>query len=162
MKKTLAALLLFTSTWVGAGTLQVPLDKTKPFPYNEQADAKADLRAVQTAARVDGKKVLVVFGANWCPDCRGLSQELVSGETAKIVASSYHVVKINLGRWDKNLDIADIYGKPQAKGIPALVVLDQEGVLLKTMDGEALDKVREGHDADIAKFLKEQVNKKAS
>ncbi|MBB5017282.1 protein disulfide-isomerase [Chitinivorax tropicus] len=162
MKKLLASLFIAASTLAAAGTLQVPLDKTKPYPYDEQADAKADLRTAQAAARADGKKVLVVFGANWCPDCRGLSHELINGETAKIVAASYHVVKVNIGRWDKNLDIAEIYGKPQAKGIPALVVLDQEGALLKKMDGEALDKVREGHDADIAKFLREQADKKAS
>ena len=41
-------------------------------PYNETADATADLRSALAAARADRNDVLVVFGANWGPDCRAL------------------------------------------------------------------------------------------
>ena len=58
-----------------------------PWPYNEQADAAADVQHAIAAAQVDHKKVLLVFGANWCPDCRALdkamhgsSQRLIEGE----------------------------------------------------------------------------------
>jgi thiol-disulfide isomerase/thioredoxin len=41
-------------------------------PYNEQADANADVRHAIAAAKSDHKHVLLVFGANWCGDCRAL------------------------------------------------------------------------------------------
>lgn len=41
-------------------------------PYDETADAEQEIAAAVAAARGDGKRVLLVFGANWCSWCRRL------------------------------------------------------------------------------------------
>jgi hypothetical protein len=55
-------------------------------------------------------------------------------ELAAIIAKNYVVVEIDLGREDKNLDLAEKYHVPIKHGIPALAVLDPRGNLLYAMD----------------------------
>ncbi len=107
------------------------------LPYNEQADAHADIQRAIVQAKSSHKNVLLVFGANWCPDCRALSAQMAEGSLAGKVKKRYVLVKINVGNWDRNMDIAAEYGNPPKKGIPAVAVLDSQGRLLNaTMAGE--------------------------
>ena len=55
-------------------------------------------------------------------------------ELAAIIEKNYVVVDIDLGREDKNLDLAEHYHVPIKHGIPALAVLDSRGDLLYAMD----------------------------
>lgn len=108
-----------------------------PLPYDEQADAHADVRHAIEQAKSRHKKVLLVFGANWCPDCRSLSAQMQEGNLAKKIRQRYVVAKINVGNWDRNMDIANAYGNPPKKGIPAIAVLGADGRLLNaTLAGE--------------------------
>lgn len=108
--------------------------------YDEKADAHADVQAALAAAKASGKPVVVVFGANWCPDCRALDKALKNDANAALMSSSFHVVKVDVGQFDKNLDIAKAYGDPIKKGIPAAAVLSPQGeVLYATKAGEIGD-----------------------
>jgi protein disulfide-isomerase len=63
-------------------------------------------------------------------------------------------VKVNVGRFDKNLDIAKSYGVPLEKGIPAVVILsNQNQVLYATREGELADARRMG-ERGIYEFFK--------
>jgi len=55
-------------------------------------------------------------------------------ELADIIAKNFVVVEIDLGREDKNLDLAEKYHVPIKHGIPALAVLNSRGELLYAMD----------------------------
>jgi len=55
-------------------------------------------------------------------------------ELAAIIEKNYVVVDIDLGREDKNLDLAGHYHVPIKHGIPALAVLDSRGNLLYAMN----------------------------
>ena len=47
------------------------------------------------------------------------------------------VVKVDVGNWNRNLDVVKTWGNPIAKGIPAMVVVDPNGsVLYTTKAGE--------------------------
>ena len=59
----LSASLLLASSLAHAGP---------PAIYDEAADAKAAIRAALADAEKAKLPVLVVFGANWCGDCRML------------------------------------------------------------------------------------------
>lgn len=92
------------------------------LPYDEKADAKVDLSQALSQAQSDNKQVLLVFGANWCPDCRELDKAM-HGKSAALINDKFILVKVNVGNFDKNLDVAQSYGNPIKKGIPAAVVL---------------------------------------
>jgi thioredoxin 1 len=107
-----------------------------PWPYDEKADAAGDIQHAITAAQADHKNVLLVFGANWCADCRALDKAM-HGSSQRLIDSRFDVVKIDVGNFDKNLYLAKRYGNPIAKGIPALVVLGADHqVIYSTQDGE--------------------------
>jgi hypothetical protein len=54
-------------------------------------------------------------------------------ELASIIEKNFVIVHIDVGRGDKNLDLAGRYHVP-IRGIPALAVLDSQGKLLYAMD----------------------------
>jgi protein disulfide-isomerase len=102
--------------------------------YDERADAgKAISAAVAEASRA-GMRIVLVFGANWCKDCRALDAQMHKGELASLLEKSFVVVKVDVGKMDRNLDIAKNYGVPVNNGIPALAVLDAKGKLLYAQD----------------------------
>jgi len=41
-------------------------------PHDESAGAKANIASALVAAKTDKKPLLVMFGANWCGDCKML------------------------------------------------------------------------------------------
>jgi protein disulfide-isomerase len=123
-------------------------------PYNETADAKLDIKQALTQAATDQKSVIVVFGANWCGDCKMLDAAMKTGSSAPLLAKDFQIVKINVGRWDKNLDLAKSYGVPLDKGIPAVVILSPENkVLYVTKEGEVANARKMGEDG-VYEFFK--------
>lgn len=109
---------------------------TLPHPYNEQADPTRDIAAALKQAKADDKLVLLDFGANWCPDCLVLAKHFENAQVKPFLDEHFVVVKIDVGQWDKNLDVAEKYGNPIKQGIPAVVVLDADGrQLASTADG---------------------------
>ena len=123
-------------------------------PYDEHADAKADVQAALAAAAAEQRPVLLVFGANWCPDCRVLDLTMKRPAMAPVVQRAFvRVVKIDVGRYDHNMDLAARYGVPLKKGIPAVAVLSPKGVVsYATQNSELADARNMGEDGIQAFF----------
>jgi thioredoxin 1 len=129
-----------------------------PLPYDESADAKAALQGALASAQAAQRPVLVIFGANWCEDCRALDQSLKQGRNAALIGREFEVVKIDVGRFNRNLDITRAYGDPIKKGIPAAVVLSADNrVLYATRAGELAD-ARRMSETGIYDFFETVVN----
>ncbi|PHV13283.1 thioredoxin family protein [Chitinimonas sp. BJB300] len=127
MKKLIALVLMASSLTLLADAL----------PYDESANAKEEVKQALIKARKTQTPVLLVFGANWCEDCRALDRALKNDKNAALMAKSFNVVKIDVGRFDKNTDLDTVYGNPIKKGIPAVVVLaPDQRVLYATRAGE--------------------------
>lgn len=136
------ALTLGASCWAGDG------------PYGDNVDAHSLLAGLQDQARQEHKTVLVVFGANWCPDCRHLEEMLHTTE-ASALSSRVLVAKINVGEFDKNLDLARDFGVPLRKGIPAAVLIDSDAKpYFVTKAGELADARKMGAEAVVDFFQK--------
>jgi thioredoxin 1 len=132
------------------------LANAAPWPYDEKADAARDVQHAVAAAQSDHKQVLLVFGANWCPDCRALDKAM-HGSSQHLIESRFEVVKIDVGNFDKNLELAKRYGNPIAKGIPAVVVLGAaDQVIYSTRNGE-LANAGQMSEQGIFAFLSQKV-----
>jgi len=123
-------------------------------PYNESADAKLDIKQALAQAAPNKTPIIIIFGANWCPDCRVLDLAMKRGATASLLARDFKIVHVDVGQKDKNLDVAKTYGVAVDKGIPAVVIVSWSNKLLyATKDGE-LAKAREMDDKGIYEFFK--------
>jgi hypothetical protein len=122
--------------------------------YPPAEEAPSEISTALAAAAKDHKRVLLVFGGNWCYDCHVLDTTFRSKEFAPLVNANYHVIHINVGNYDANLDLAKKYEIPLEKGVPSLAILDPDGTLVVSQKkGEFESTVRIGPE-DVAEFLK--------
>lgn len=124
-------------------------------PYDDAADAKAQINSALAAASKAKVPVLLVFGANWCGDCKVLDMSFQKGAAAGLIAKHFRVVKVNVGRFDQNLDVAESHGVPLKQGIPAVAVLSHQGqVVYATRAGELSEAGKMGDKAIYDFFSK--------
>jgi thioredoxin 1 len=122
--------------------------------YPPPEEATAEISSALAAAARDHKRVILVFGGNWCYDCHVLDATFRSKEFAPLVNANFHVIHINVGNYDANLDLADKYQIPLKKGVPSLAILDPDGTLVVSQkQGEFESTVRIGPE-DVIEFLK--------
>jgi Thioredoxin-like len=125
---------------------------TQLYPPPEEAPAA--IASALTAAGRDHKRVLLVFGGNWCYDCHVLDATFRSRSIAPLVNANYHVIHVNVGNYDANLDLAKKYQIPLDKGVPSLAILDPDGKLVVSQkQGEFESTVKLGPE-DVVGFLK--------
>ena len=126
------------------GLLAAPLWAGPEYPHMgaDIFDAKADgeklIAAALDQAHRDDKRIIVLFGANWCPWCRQLHR-VFETDPAAVARLRQNFVLVYLDantRNDKKRNAAVIarYGNPVRLGIPVLVVLDREGTPLTTRE----------------------------
>jgi hypothetical protein len=122
--------------------------------YSDPREAQAELQAALTRSAKEKKRVIVVFGGNWCYDCHVLDTTFHSKDFAALVDANYVVVHINIGDDGKdNNDLAARLGIALDKGVPSLGVLDPDGkVVYAQKDGEFESTVKIGPE-DVRAFL---------
>jgi thioredoxin 1 len=111
-------------------------------PYDEAANAKEQIQAALKSAKAANKSALIVFGANWCGDCKMLDIEMHQGTLAKLVDERLVVVKVDVGRFDRNKEVTSQYGNVVKKGIPSVVMLRADGSVAYQTDGGELADAR--------------------
>jgi len=121
--------------------------------YDEATDVYADIGQGQARAAAGGRRVLVVFGANWCGDCRVLDMAMKQGRLKALIEAKFEVVKVDVGRFDRNVDLAQRYGVPLKKGIPTLAVLAADGSPSFVTTGGELANARSMGEDELVRFF---------
>ena len=135
-----------------ATKLQQPTSTSKVI-YAPGVDAHAEIKhALELAAKAH-KRVLVVFGANWCYDCHVLDLAFHRPDVAGVLRQNFEVVHVDVGEGDKNQDIMADYQVPMKRGIPAVAVLDSNGKLLYSQKGGEFERARALAPEDVLQFL---------
>lgn len=160
MRSLPAALILCfaITTSCGAFAQQSPQSPDPPFRlnprlYNPFADAKAEIAEAVKQAHEDHKRILLVFGGNWCLDCHVLDYRFHQNAIRSLVENNFHVVHVDIEQYDKNLDIAQRYGTSLKRGVPAVAVLSSDGKLLFGQKNGEFEKARELDPSVIVTFL---------
>ena len=109
---------------VSAASLQ-KLPQPLPLPYDEKADADRAVAQAKARAKKNRKLLLIDLGGNWCGDCRVLAGLMELPEVKAFVDAHYVVVMVDVGRFNKNLQIPARWGiKDRLEGVPAVLVVD--------------------------------------
>ena len=136
MRPRLARLTLFAVLGLAATAMAAPaprvgiasfaqLQTPLPYPYDEAADANALVAAARARARAHHKLLLIDLGGNWCADCRILAGTIALPEVKAFVDAHYELVTVDVGHFDKNLQIPARYGiTRRLEGVPSLLVVD--------------------------------------
>jgi thiol:disulfide interchange protein len=134
--------------------LALPAVAATPI-YPKTSHASDDIAAgIAEAARTQ-RRVLVDFGGNWCTDCKVLDINFRKPENARLLEERYVVVHVNVGDSgiDTNFDVAERYGIPLKKGVPALAVLDSTGRVLYAQKTGEFEDMRHMDPASVHDFL---------
>jgi thiol:disulfide interchange protein len=121
--------------------------------YDPKRKPRQDISAALLQARADKKLVLLDFGADWCLDCVVLSALFRDKTVAPYLNQHFHVVKIDIGEWNRNLDVSKEYGDPIKKGVPAVVVLSPRGSMVASTGNGALSTARRAKASDVLTLL---------
>ena len=129
----------------------LPLAALAAGPYPDVERARADVDAALADAAKSGKHVLVDFGGNWCGDCINLRKP----ENQALLDKHYVMVHVNVGEKgiSHNFDVAERYGIPLKKGVPALAVLDGKGTVLFAHRNGEFESMRKMDPKSVNDFL---------
>lgn len=99
--------------------------------YDAGADAAAQIDAALGQAAAQDKPVLILFGANWCHDSRGLAHRLMTDSLlAPLVEDHYVLTPVDIGVRHRNLDQLQRLGVAAAYGTPTLIIVEADGGLI--------------------------------
>ena len=102
--------------------------------FDVSEDAMGDVDAALARASANGKRVMLVMGANWCHDSRALAGWLETERFAALIEREYELVYVNIGMPQSgdghNLKIARRFGLEDLPGTPNLLVLTPDGALV--------------------------------
>jgi thioredoxin 1 len=128
-----------------------PPAQINPQLYRTDANATDDINQALATALKQHKRVLLDFGGNWCIDCHVLDNAFHQPRIAPLLDQNYVLVHVDVGHYDKNLDLAKKYRVNLEKGVPSLAVLSASGdVLYSTIDFEKASILSE---EDVIAFL---------
>ena len=117
--------------------------------------AKADIEGALREAAKTHRRVIVDFGGDWCTDCKVLDINMKKPENAALLAKHFVVVHVNVG--DKgisdNFDVAERYGIPLKKGVPALAILDSDGRVVYAQKTGEFEDMRHMDPKSVNDFL---------
>jgi protein disulfide-isomerase len=112
-------------------------------------------------AAKNNQRLLLVFGADWCGDCRSLRDRFnTNPDIRSTLEKNYLILNIDVGEFDKNIQFAEKFQNPEKNGIPALVVVDPaqgDKVIVSTEGGE-FSEASQMDDKAILDFLKKHGN----
>jgi thioredoxin-related protein len=133
----------------------------KPPPiYDESADGAKQIAVALETATNEHKRVLLMFGANWCGWCHKLHALFESDQNISAVLKAHFVVvmvDVNKGH---NSTVDATYGNPTKHGLPVIVVLDADGKQLTTEDTGLLEEGNHHSPQKVLAFLKEWTPKR--
>jgi thiol:disulfide interchange protein len=104
----------------------LPVVERAPFMENANADAAVD--AAFARAKKSGKRVMIDLGGNWCGDCVVLANIMRLKEMQPFLAAHFEMVSVDVGRFDKNLQIPARFGvTKRLEGVPAVIIAEPDG-----------------------------------
>lgn len=131
-------------------------DSANP-PYRTEIDARGAIESGKARAAASGKMLMVTFGANWCPDCLTLHENLHEPETEAYANEHFEMVNIDVGDSQKSAAVKRDLGFA-VNAIPLAVFYSADGEVVGDTFGGELKPSRHFTAREIRDFLREVVD----
>ena len=113
---------------MSANDITMPLDEVLkmplPLPYNGEIYSESDIERFLDSSINKSKQPIIIFGGNWCPDCRILEGTLQLPTIKKYMIEHYEILHVDVGRYDKNMNLISYFKIPKEEGVPRVLVFD--------------------------------------
>lgn len=126
-------------------------------PYPAEVDARQAIELGKARAAASGKMLMVTFGANWCPDCLTLYENLHDPETERYAQKHFEMVNIDVGDSQKSAAVKRDLGFA-VNAIPLAVFYSADGEVVGDTFGGELKPSRHYTSREIRDFLREVVD----
>ena len=124
-----------------------------PLPYDEKVVDSLQLDEFIDLSISKGKQPVVIFGGNWCPDCRILEGTLAMPTIKKFLQKHYQVMHIDIGRYDRNMELMDHLNIESKKGVPRVVILDLEKNIMNSSTSSEWTTARDRKQQEIYNYF---------
>jgi len=131
--------------------LKLPL----PLPYERKEVTTEELK--KFIQNTKDKQAVVIFGANWCPDCRILAGTLKLPSVDKFIRENYSILHVDLGKYDINMSLLEVLGIPKPEGVPRVVIFDKEGKALNLDTHDRWRTARDSKQQEIFNYFQKYV-----
>jgi thiol-disulfide isomerase/thioredoxin len=131
--------------------LKLPL----PLPYERKEVTAEELK--KFIQNTKDKQAVVIFGANWCPDCRILAGTLKLPSVDKFIRENYSILHVDLGKYDINMSLLEVLGIPKPEGVPRVVIFDKEGKALNLDTHDRWRTARDSKQQEIFNYFQKYV-----
>ena len=124
-----------------------------PLPYNGKVLTYEEVEVFIDKSIDEDKQPILVFGANWCPDCRIFSGTIEIPKLKNYIDEHFNLLYIDVMRYEINMGIMEKYGVPAEEGVPRVLVFDSNKNLLNSSTTAEWRTARERNPQDIFNFF---------
>jgi len=104
------------------------------FLFLPSSTVMQDIDAKLLQAKSDNKKLLLVLGAQWCHDSKGLAEKFSDNAMQQVLAEHYQTLFIDVGYYENGFDVVSRFGMPIYYGTPTVMIIDANSSQLLNTD----------------------------
>ena len=101
-----------------------------PLPYDGKIYSIGELNDFVSGSVASGKQPIIIFGANWCPDCRIFSGTINIPKIKSYIENHFEILYVDVQRYEINMSLMEEYGIPSQEGIPRVLVFNYDKELI--------------------------------
>tara|TARA_B100000941_G_scaffold72939_1_gene49579 strand:+ start:241 stop:669 length:429 start_codon:yes stop_codon:yes gene_type:complete len=133
------------------------LSSPLPLPYDGKVYTASDLHNFIDLSIKKNRQPIIIFGANWCPDCRIFSGTMNIPKIENYINNKFDVLYIDVLRYEINMDLMEEFGIPSAEGIPRVLVFDKKKNLINNSNTTEWRTARDRSSQEIFDFFQKMV-----
>ena len=160
MKKLLLFFVFITTIYfqsnISEARIIIPSDEVLsqplPYPYEGKTVTTEELFNFIDKNR-NLRQSIIIFGANWCPDCRILEGTLMLPTVKEFIKKYYSILHIDVGKYDINMSLIEILGLEGQKGIPKVLIFDKKGMPVNLTTSDRWYTARESKTQEIFDYF---------
>jgi thiol-disulfide isomerase/thioredoxin len=146
---------------IDADYIELPKDEVLkmplPLPYNKKEYTEKDIQKFINKTINNSKQSIIIFGGNWCGDCRVLAGTFNLPTIKKFLDKHYEVLHIDVGRYEINMNLMEYFNIPIEEGVPRVLVFDKNNNLLNSSSTKEWTTARDRKQQEIFNYFQDLV-----
>ena len=131
------------------------LDLPLPLPYDGNEISIKEVNKFLSQSIAENKQPIIIFGANWCPDCRIFSGTIDIPKINEFIETYFNILYVDVKRYEINMNLIEYFDIPAEEGIPRVLVFDFNKNVINKSSTTEWRTARDRSSQDIFNFFQE-------